>query len=210
MDILKSYDAKFVFLGQRNYIQGSTMTHALFEAAESWSLGSVERVQLNVHSLLKEQGRYNLYRNGRWKGQVKKEYNAIFRLQCNSHVYLVELKGRGENVTVSLPYDEEKLIANCEIIKHRKSATLIMHPNALIVNAIIALNKKLVNTLFPSERFGQWFLTRYDLAWEKMSLMAPALLEIEVVGNIGASNTNSAIRLVGEPIGSIYFSRKIK
>jgi hypothetical protein len=210
MDILKAYDAKFVFLGQRNYIHGSSMTHGLFEAVASWSLGSVESVQLDVHSPLKEQGRYDLFHSGRGKEHVKKEYNAMFRLQCSSDIYFVELKGRGEPVTVSEPYDEEKLTADCEIIKHRKSATLILHPNALIINVIIALNKKLVNTLFPSEGYGQWFLARYDLAWEKMSLLAPTLLEIEVVGNIGASNTNSAIRLVGEPIGSIYFSRSIK
>ena len=134
----------------------------------------------------------------------------MFRLQCNSYVYFVELKGREEPVTASQPYDEEKLIADCEIIKHQKSATLIFHPNALIINAIIALNKKLVNTLYPSEGYGQWFLARYDLAWEKMNLTEPAFLEIEVVGNIGASNTNSAIRLVGDPIGSMYFSRNIQ
>ena len=210
MGILKSYDANFVFLGQRNYIHGSSMTHGLFEAVESWSLGPVERVQLNVHSLLKEQGRYDLFDSGWGEASVKKEYNALFRLQCSNDDYLVELKGCGEPATVSEPYDEEKLTADCEIIKHRKSATLILHPNALVINAIITLNKKLVNTLFPSEGYSQWFLVRYDLAWDKMSLTAPALLDIEVAGNIGASNTNSAIRLAGEPIGSVYFSRKIK
>ena len=122
----------------------------------------------------------------------------------------MELKGRGEPVRVSEPYDEEKMIADCEIIKHRKSAALILNPNTLVINAIIALNKKLVNTLFQSEGYSQWFLARYDLAWDKMGLTSPALLEIEVVGNIGASNTNSAIRLAGKPVGSVYFSRKIK
>ena len=34
------------------------MTHGLFEAVESWSLGSVERVQLEARPLLKEQGQY--------------------------------------------------------------------------------------------------------------------------------------------------------
>jgi hypothetical protein len=80
----------------------------------------------------------------------------------------------------------------------------------LIINAIIAINKKLVGTLFPSEGYGQWILARYDLALENMSLLEPALLKIEVVGNIGASNTNSAVRLVDKPIGFIYFSRSIK
>jgi len=185
------------------------MTHGLFEAVENWSLGPIENLQLNVRSLLKEQGRYDLFDSQRGEAYVKKEYNAMFRLHCNNDVYFVELSGRGEPVTVAEPYDEEKLIANREIIKQRKSATLLLQSNTLVINAIIALNKNLVNILFPSEGYGQWFLARYDLAWDKVSLKAPALLEVEVVGNIGASNTNSAVRLAGEPIGSVYFSRKI-
>ena len=210
MDILKSYDANFVFLENRSYVQGSSMTHGLFEAVKSWSLGPVERVQVNVYSLLKEQGRYDLFHSESGKEHVKNEYNAMFRLQCGRNIYFVGLKGRGKPVVVSEPYDEEKLIAGYEIIKDRKSATLMLHPDALVINIIIALNKKLVYTLFSSEGYGQWFLARYDLDLRKTRLIEPALLEIEVVGNIGATNTNSAIRLDGESIGSIYFSRNIK
>ena len=210
MDILKSYDANFVFLENRSYIHGSSMTHGLFEAIESWSLGPVQRVQVNVRSLLKEQGRYELFRSENGKEYMEKEYNTIVRVQCGKDMYAVGLKGRGEPVTVSEPYDEEALIADCKIIKDSKSATLMLYPDALVINIIIALNKKLVYTLFPSEGYGQWFLVRYDLVWEKIRPIESALLEIKVVANIGASNTNSAIRLDGEPIGSIYFSRNIK
>jgi len=210
MDISKSYDANFVFLEHRTYIQGSSMTHGLFEAVKSWSLGTVKRLQLNVRALLKEQGRYDLFCNASEKHSVEKEYNAMFRLQCGEDVFFVGLKGREKTVSVYEPYDEEKLIADCQIHKDSKSATLILHTDALVINIIIALNKKLVSTLFPSEGYGQWFLARYDLIWEKIHLIEQVLLEIEVVGNIGASNTKSAIRLGGESIGSIYFSRDIK
>lgn len=210
MDILKSYDANFVFLENRSYIHGSSMTHGLFEAIESWSLGPVQRVQVNVRSLLKEQGRYELFRSENGKEYMEKEYNTIVRVQCGKDMYAVGLKGRGEPVTVSEPYDEEALIADCKIIKDSKSATLMLYPDALVINIIIALNKKLVYTLFPSEGYGQWFLVRYDLVWEKIRPIESALLEIKVVANIGASNTNSAIRLGGESVGSIYFSRNIK
>jgi len=159
---------------------------------------------------LKEQGRYDLFCNASEKHSVEKEYNAMFRLQCGEDVFFVGLKGREKTVSVYEPYDEEKLIADCQIHKDSKSATLILHTDALVINIIIALNKKLVSTLFPSEGYGQWFLARYDLIWEKIHLIEQVLLEIEVVGNIGASNTKSAIRLGGESIGSIYFSRDIK
>jgi hypothetical protein len=184
------------------------MTHGLLEAVDSWSLGPVENLKLNVHSPLKEQGRYELSDNDPGQATVEKEYSAMFRLQCNDHDYVVELKGRGQPVTAAEPYDEANLIAGHELMADRKSATLILNPNTPAINAIIALNKKLVNALFPAGGPGQWFLARYDLAWDKMGVASPALLEIEVIGNIGTSNTNSAIRLAGETIGSVYFSRK--
>lgn len=210
MDILKSYDANFIFLGHRRYVHGSSMTHGLFEAIESWSMMPIERVQLNIRSLLKEQGTYDLFPGESEKQHVEKEYNAMFSIQCGRGAFFVGLKGRGEPVSVSEPYNERRLIADCEIRKDRKSATLILYPEPPVINIIIALNKKLVHTLFPSEGYGQWFLSRYDLDLNKTCLPEPALLEIEVVGYIGASNTNSALKLDGQPIGSIYFSRAIK
>lgn len=186
------------------------MTHGLFEAVKIWSLGTINRLQLDVRALLKEQGRYDLLHDISEIHHVVKQYNAMFRLQCGENLFWVGLKGRGESVSVSEPYDEDKLIADGKILKDSKSATLMQQPDALIINIIIALNKKLVNALFPTAGYGQWFLARYDLDWDKTRLAEPALLEIEVVGNIGASNTKSEIRLGGEQIGLIFFSRNIK
>ena len=52
-------------------------------------------MQLNVHSLLKEQGRFSLFDSGSGEASVKKEYQAMFRLQCENDDYIVELAGRG-------------------------------------------------------------------------------------------------------------------
>jgi len=65
------------------------MTHGLFEAAKSWSLGPVKRLKLNAHALLKEQGGYDLFCDASEKHSVEKEYNAMFRLQCGEDVYFV-------------------------------------------------------------------------------------------------------------------------
>lgn len=208
MDIFKSYDAKFVFIGHRSYVHGSSLTYGLFEAVESWSLGPVEKVQVKVNSLLKEQGRYDLFPSDKGEN-AEKAHNAMFRIECGSIVYFVGLQGRGEPIMVSEPYDEQNLIAGCEIEKDLNAAMLMLKSDAHLINIIIALNKRLVCTLLPSKGYGQWFLARYDLAWGKMQLIGKALLEIKVVGHIGASNTKSTVILGGEPVGSIHFSRSI-
>jgi len=210
MDILNSYDANFVLLGSRRYVQGSSMTYGLLEALKSWSLGPVKRVRANIRSILKEQGRYDLIRDTSAKQLIERDYNVMFHVRCGSQDFFVGLKGRVEPVSASEPYDEVKLIEDCEIIKDSKSARLTLYPEAPLINIIITLNKKLLLSIFSTEGYGQWFLSRYDLDLKKTHLLEPTLLEIEVVGNIGATNTNSAIRLSGQSIGSIYFSRGIK
>jgi hypothetical protein len=208
MDILKSYDANFVRLGSRGYVHGSSMTHSLLEVANTWALGPVERLRATFHSILKEQGRYDLFRDPKPKHLVKKGYIVLFHLQCEKDEFLVGIKGRGQPVSVSVPYDEEEMIASCEISGAHKAASILIHPGNPIVNFIIALNKKLLLSILPTEGYSQWFLARYDFELRKTEFIEPKLLNLEVASIIGLTNAKSLIKLGSEPIGSIYFSRK--
>lgn len=208
MNILQSYDANFVRLGSRSYVHGSSMTHSLLEAINTWSLGPIERLTATFHSILKEQGRYDLFRDFKSKQLVEKGYIVLFHLQCGKDKFLVGLKGRGLPVPVSVPYDEEEMIASCEISGAHKAASLLIHPGNPIVNFVIALNKKLLLSTLPTEGYSQWFLARYDLELRKTEFIEPELLNLEVANIIGGTNAKSLIKFGGEPIGSIYFSRK--
>ena len=208
MDILQSYDANFVRLGSRSYVQGATITYGLLEAANTWSLDPVERLRTTFHSILKEQGRYDLFRDPKSKHLVEKGYIVLFHLQCGKDEFFVGLKGRGQPVPVSVPYDEEEMIASCEISGANKVASVLIHPGNPIVNFIIALNKKLLLSTLPTEGYSQWFLARYDLELRKTELIEPKLLNLEVASIIGVTNAKSTIKLDRESIGSIYFSRK--
>jgi hypothetical protein len=184
------------------------MTHSLLEAANTWALGTVERLAATFHSILRDQGRYDLFRDPKSRHLVEKGYIVLFHLQCGKDNFLVGLKGRGQPVPVSVPYDEEEMIASCEISEANKAASVLINPGNPIVNFIIALNKKLLLSILPTEGYSQWFLARYDLELRKTEFIEPKLLNLEVASIIGVKNAKSLIKLGSEPIGSIYFSRK--
>jgi hypothetical protein len=184
------------------------MTHSLLEAVNTWAFGPVERLRADFHSTLKEQGRYDLFRDTKSKHLMEKGYIVLFHLQCGKNAYLVGLKGRGKPVQESVPYDEEEMIKSCEILKAHNTASVLVYPRNPIINFVIALNKKLLQTCLPKKGYSQWFLSRYDLNLKKTELVQPKLLFLEVAGIIGLTNAKTLIKLGNEYIGSIYFSRK--
>ena len=162
---------------------------------------------MNIHSSLKEHGIYDLYPIDEKPHLSGKGYNTLFRLSCDAGTYVVGLKGNGSPVLTAQPYDEDRLVEGYHFIEAAKSAVLELQPKASLLNALIALNKKLVNGFFPSEGYGHWVLSRYELAWNSAHISHSEVLEVKIAGNIGLGHTHSTIKLGGASIGSIYFSR---
>ena len=207
MSALKSYEKRFVYLEQRQYVHGTSMSSGLFETVALWDLGAIEKIQMNIHSSLTEHGRYDLYPINDKPHLSEKGYNALFRLACDTGTYVVGLKGNGERVSDRRPYDEDSLVNGYHVVQANKSAVFKLNTKLPLLNVLIALNKKLVNRLFPAEGYGQWFLSRYDLDWAEACRNIPETLEIKIAGNIGLGHTFSTIIMGETTMGSIYFSR---
>ena len=208
MKILKSYDANFVFLGSRNFVHGTSIISGLFEAIHEWSLGQAEKIQSNFHKALHSQGRYDLLAARSSKVVLEKGYTAIFRVEFRQGMFLVGLKERPESVTTSTPYDEDELIKSYEITKENASATLLIPADKPLINAIVALNKKLLLSILPTEGYGRWFLARLDLELRKIDLSDAKLLNVQMINNMLAMHAKSSVKLENETIGDIYFSRR--
>lgn len=210
MKTLKSYDPNFAFLGARRYVQGATLTDGLLAALDNWGIGPVERIQGNFRILLEEQGRYDLLTDSEAQDATLEKYNVLFQIRSTEENILVGLKGRGEPVTKSVPYNEEALISGSVSDAGQRSAAAMLAPGSGFINTLIALNKRLVSTIFPLEGYGQWFLSRYDIFFSRTRIETPRQLDVRIIGSIGASNTFSAVELDGESVGTINFSRNLK
>ena len=110
MSALKTDVKAFVLLGDRQYVHGTSMSLGLIEMVTCWGLGTIEKIQMNIHSSLKEHGIYDLYSIDDKPRLSGKGYNTLFRLSCDTGTYVVGLKGNGERVSVTRPYDEDRLI----------------------------------------------------------------------------------------------------
>lgn len=207
MPASKSCEKEFVYLGHRQYVQGASMSWGLIEMVKHWSLGTIEKIQMNFHSPLTEHGIYDLYPIDEKPHLSGKGYNTIFRLSCDTGTYVVGLKGNGNHVLTAQPCDEDRLVEGYQFFEAAKSAVLKLQPKSSLLNVLIALNKKLVNEFFPAEGYGQWVLSRYELAWNSAHISHSEVLEVKIAGNIGLGHTHSTIKLGGASIGSIYFSR---
>jgi len=210
MKILKSRNANFNFLGARHYVQGATLIEGLLAALAYWGIGPVDRIQGNFRILLTEDGRYDLLDGNETQDATIENYNVLFHIRCRESNFLVGLKGRGKPVTKSVPYDEEALISCSVINADQRSATVLISPGSPLINPLIALNKRLVSAVFPTQGFGQWFLSRYDIIFRRTRIEVPRRLGIRIIGSIGASNTVSAVDLDDDPVGTIHFSRNLE
>lgn len=157
--------------------------------------------------MLTEHGRYDLLDHCKSESLIQRGYCAFFNIQCQKNFYLVGLKGTGEAVADSIPYDENSLIASHKIFHDSKSAYLVYYHGKPILNILIALNKKLHLTVFPTDNYANWIVSKLDLEWNILRSIDKTTLLITVIGNIALLNTKSEVTLGDQKLGYIYFSR---
>jgi hypothetical protein len=209
MDMEETFDVNFVFLEKRKYIQGATITNGLISSVNHWGLGSIERLIASFHRRTDEHGRYVLFKDAKITNLTEQGYCAVFNVYCGKDAYLIGLKGRGEPVVESVPYDEDGLITSCEVLSDEKSALLECEPPKPLINVLIALNKKLHLALLPSTGFGRWYLAKFDLKWRPVEADVRKLLKVSILRNIKGLSTKSLIEINGEEVGYIYFAREL-
>lgn len=205
MEPTMSYEAEFVRLGNRSYVQGGTITFALLTAIESWNLGAVERVQAYFHRINAHHGTFHLFAND--SPPIENQCVAVFRVFVRESKHWVALVPRGDRVTASIPYDEELLISPYTIDGTTKTITSFTDADDLKIDKIIAMNKKLLLSILPTRGYSGWLLSRYDLLFGKSYLRESENLRLTLVGNLGSTNCRSHVVFGKNPIGHIYFSR---
>lgn len=209
MDMKEIFDINFVFLENRKYVHGTSMTSGLVSSVNHWGLGSIEKLIASFHRRTNEHGRYVLFKDVKITNLIEHGYCAVFNVYCGKDAYLIGLKGRGEPVVESVPYDEDGLVASCEILLDDKSVFLECEPLKPVLNVLIALNKKLHLALYPSDGFGRWYLAKFNLIWRPVEPDVRKLLKVSILRSIKGLNTKSLVEINGEEVGYIYFAREL-
>lgn len=209
MEMKEVFDINFVFLENRKYVHGTSMTNGLISSVNHWGLGSIEKLVASFHRRINEHGRYVLFKDAKITSLTEHGYCAVFNAYSGKDAYLIGLKGRGEPVVESVPYDEEGLIASCETLIDDKSVLLECEPPKPVLNVLIALNKKLHLALYPSGGFGRWYLAKFDLKWRPVVADVRKLLKVSILRNIKGLSSKSLVEINGEEAGYLYFAREL-
>jgi hypothetical protein len=204
-----THQSNFTRLGQRNYVQGSTLVQGLLDALDSWQLGKLEQLKIACHTMLNEQGTYELVLNQDAPAMTDekiKHSSIVFESRCDGHEYVIVLNGNGKEVDVSIPYNEETLVEGYIFQEPKQTIEITWSQKHPLMQMLIALNKVLLDKTLPSNNHGKWIFYKSDLSWAKLHCQS-GRLALKLRATIGLKSALSDIFLDGENLGNIFFTR---
>ncbi len=182
----------FCFKGNRTYVHGTDIVAGLFKTFANADLSAID-LKFNgiAHTNLdliagtdSSEAKVNI----RWQesGQEK-------------HYQLIE---NGEPIECRYEYDESSIIEKAVLNTDNQLIKLSQNTGYTLCENFVALNKHLLQSLFPNEQ-GKWYFTRL----EQIKLISDdALIEVKMIKNFNFRLTKSDILLDNEVIGSVYFT----
>lgn len=207
MASIDKYRSNFLYWGRRKYVHGSHMIYGLMDAADSWNIAPILKMSAYFREPLMSQGVYFLYNTMREAQEDGGDFRSVFQIATKTGKFTVGLApDHGREVVESLADNESAIIAGHSIDRQNRSAELKSHAGSLFINAVIALNKQLLNELIPAK---SWLMARLDLNLEECASHKGGPIRVELVSIIGNSSTRSTVFLSGNKIGEIFFNGRV-
>jgi hypothetical protein len=113
-----------------------------------------------------------------------------------------QLIENGQVVECRYDYDEDKIIAHCQLDLVNQQITLQQSTGFTLCENFVAMNKVLLQDLFPDEK-GKWYFTRLE---QKHLIDNDTLITVRLIKNFNFRLTKSDILVGDEVIGSVYFT----
>ncbi len=201
------YDSNFSFWGQRSYVHGSHMIYELEKACEFWEIGKIQKLSASFKIPLEFQGRYHLFRDQiEYRNRVK-DFCATFKFSANDIEYYSGIEAiMHSKVEKKIPDNEDVIVSGYKIDKINNKAILSEYPNPLLINAVIALNKKLVNKNSYNNKKKSWFMARIDLNLSECRDSEKVPIELQLIGIIGNKMALTKVYIGKKNVGDLYFN----
>lgn len=188
---------KFCFKGKRTYVHGTDTYDKLIELLSDKFLDG--KFDLSFHGVAKK--------NIVLVTEKPKDENRLkFVCRCtdldgNKNI----LFGLENNVDIECRYEypEEDIYALSTLDLKNKTAGLIKNSSYSFIENTVAMNKYLLENLFPKAD-GKWYFTRLQLKSIPNDEQYP--LKLELKANFNFKLTKTEIFINNKSIGFIYFS----
>ena len=186
-------ELEFCFKGTRNYVHGTDIFTKLVE-----SYSNVSKVDILFHGVTVKNMRFLTEK------PEANEVKVTFKCQCNNEK--IKLFGIENDTDVECRYEylEETIINNSTINISKELIILNNQTQYSFIEHIVAMNKGLLENLFPDAK-GKWYFTRLQLK-DNIDMKNVSSLQLIMKSNFQFKLTKSAIIVNGLETGFIYFS----
>ena len=208
MHILNKYFSQFVRLGNRQYIQGSTLIDGCLDAVEDWHLGKIRTMKSEFRDMLNEQGAYYLLDNP--SKDFAKSFSAMFVVVTDKGLYQIGLNGNADSNVPQEDYDEEGLVNGAIFDKLQKTISIFWSESQSYSRMVVALFKKMLNIMYDDDRYSKWIFFQSDTDYVSLSTIEEGKLEIKLKAYIANRNAKGQIFIDGKRVGTIFFTRSLK
>ncbi|MCH3693586.1 hypothetical protein LZB65_00695 [Campylobacter lari] len=192
-------ELKFDFKENRNYIQGTDIYNTILSI---YGDNIASNFELSFHNIA-----YNNLILTDTKPDDLKDLRFICSFTAkDSLVYcLYGIDNQFSKPTFSRSYPEENITKNTTINHNEKSIILNNASNFTYMEEIVALNKHLMNNIFPQIQ-GKWYFTKLQL--QNIPLEKSYPIKIVFKSNFNFLIIKSEIYFDNKLLGFIYFSLK--
>lgn len=195
---------KFCFKGSRDYVHGTDMFNKIIEFNKEHINGSeVIDIDMTVRSIARTN--MNMFESQFFNNDSSTPINASFSITVNDKRLDLLLVENGDTIDCSYEYDEEEIENESVVNIEEKTITLCDFSKHTIIEKTVALNKKLLNSLFPNHG-GKWYFTKIKLRELNLNTPVSATIKLVFKKNMDFKLTDTVIMINDKQVGNIYFS----
>lgn len=194
----------FCFKSTRDYVQGGDIFNEVIQIIKS--RGECQS-NLNVDLIMRNVLRTNadLFFVKKTDNNSDKLVNATINISCNTNQYQMILVENDTPIDQRNDYFEEEIIKSVLFNEDEKAISLEKSNHYTVIERIIALNKVLLNNLFPNHG-GKWYFVKIKLRNWDINMEDSASIKLSFKKNLDFKLTDTLIYVQGEQVGNIYFS----
>jgi len=190
----KQIDLDFCFKGSRQYVHGTDIYSKLLELQNS----AMKKIDIAFHSITLHNMTFSSVK------PTVDDIKVIFRCVNDDKKIILFGIENDTDVNCHYEYQEEKIFKNSTVISSEESVLLKIPTEYSFIEHIVAMNKALVESLYPDIN-GKWYFTRLQIK-EPVSMLDVSSLKLILKSNFQFKLTKSAIIVNEIEVGFIYFS----
>ncbi len=194
----------FCFKGSRDYVHGTDMFNKIIELKKE-RFNGVEFIDIDMTVRSISSTNMNMFESQSFHNDPSTPINANFSINANGNRIDVLLVENGDAINCKYEYNEEEIEHAAVLQIEEKIITLSNFSKYTLIEKIVALNKKLLNSLFPNHG-GKWYFTKIKLREMNLNTPISATIKLSFKKNMDFKITDTVIMVNDKQIGNIYFS----